>query len=108
MSKLENYTFKVPHQNSVGVYFAQDGQTSGVKLHYTDQERAAAAENEDAFLKSQFIQVVEQDLETIIIYSLKDLDTQLSLNLKTSEQKNYIKNDKYIGSFVLRGGPENS
>lgn len=86
MEKLEDYTMKVDHQKSIGVYFAQDGKTKGRKLKYTDNELAQASENEENFLKNQFIQVVAQDLETINIFSFKDLNTELSLNLKTSEQ----------------------
>lgn len=55
MDKLEDYTLNVEHQNNIGVYFAQDGQTKGIKLNYSDTELASASENEDSFLKSQFI-----------------------------------------------------
>lgn len=55
MEKLEDYTFKVDHRNSIGVYFALDGQTKGMKLNYSDKELVLASENEGNFLKNQFI-----------------------------------------------------
>ena len=100
---MDDYVINVSDQKEyVSVHFAKESDSRGNKLKYSEKELNLIDKFENKFLQSQFVQVVDESLEKIDIYCLSDLGKLLSNEVLMKNCKFHIKNEKYIGTFILR------
>ena len=90
-------------QGYVSVYFAKECDARGHKLKYSEKELLMVDKFETKFLQGQYVQVVDGALEKIDIYCLCDLNQPLSDQVDMKNCEFHVKNEKYLGTFILRG-----
>ena len=92
------------HDENVSVHFAQEGESKGKQLVFTQDELNMPEVQIDHFLLDQYIQIVDNfELDEIKIYSMKKLDTCLTSRLKFDHfSRTEFVNNKFIQLFVIR------